>query len=99
MCVWESVVLLTTMYLWAALSPRCKTEELGLLPFPSACDLITKEVCLALNLMHAASVGWEGSGLFDPLSLGGIAPNIHGLGMTGRLQRVLKNLTILHSLR
>lgn len=41
----ESLVLLTTVYLWAALSPRrCKIEELGFLPFPSAWDLITTEV-------------------------------------------------------
>lgn len=31
---WESVVLFTTMYLWAALAPRrCKTEESGFWPF------------------------------------------------------------------
>lgn len=92
-------VLLVSMDLWAALSPRCTIQESGFLLFSNARNFITTEVCLVLNLLHTPSVEWETSGLSDPLSLCGIAPNIHGLGMAGRLQRVQKNLTILHSLR
>lgn len=40
------------------------------------------------RVLHTPSEEWEASGFSDPLSLCGLAPNIPGLGVTGRLQRV-----------
>lgn len=61
----ESVALFTTMYLWAALAPRrCKTEESGFRPFRGTEIDYHRGVCLP-QPPAAASLEWEGPGLFD----------------------------------
>lgn len=61
----ESVAPFTTMYLWAALAPRrCKTEESGFRPFQGTEIDYHRGVSLP-QPPAAASVEWEGPGLFD----------------------------------
>lgn len=61
----DSVALFTTMYLWAALAlRRCKTEESGFRPFQGTEIDYHRGVSLP-QPPAAASVEWEGPGLFD----------------------------------